>query len=76
MKNAVKTIFALLCAADALFLYMTIGYIMRAARGATLVGSENAHFIGYYMLAAPFALVFLVFTVVTVVVFCKFIKKR
>lgn len=71
-----KIILTLLCIADALTLYLSVGYALRGACGARLVGENTAHFIGYYMLAAPFVVAFLVCAVFTVMLAVKLIKNN
>ena len=53
-----KLILAVLIIVDAILLYMSCGYIYRGLHAVKLVGETTAHFIGYYMLAAPFILGF------------------
>ncbi len=71
-----KFILILLCIADALTLYLSVGYTLRGACGAKLIGDNTAHFIGYYMLAAPFIAAFLVCAVFTVVLAVKLRKNN
>ena len=59
---------------DAVLLYMAIGYTFRGITGAKLVGDATAHFVGYYMLAAPFWAIVLILTAILVFFLCK--KKK
>lgn len=53
--------------------YQVIGNLIRAAKGVVLIGDNNAHFLGYYMIAGGYAVLFIINIVI--LCFIIFFKK-
>lgn len=70
----VKKIFIVIFTITLMILcYQMVGNLIRAARGVILIGDNNAHFLGYYMIAGGYAVLFIINIVI--LCFIIFFKK-
>ncbi len=53
--------------------YQMVGNLIRAAQGVILIGDNNAHFLGYYMIAGGYAVLFMIN--IAILCFIIFLKK-